>query len=279
MRVNRLCLAAIFGLSAACADSATSPLYQTPESSRIVSGQPDNGAHPYVGLLVFDDKKGPLQRCSGALLSSTVVLTAGHCTLGAVAARIWMNETVAAGSGYPFGGPASYEGVPYTSPDFCIGCNGIGRLSFLTGDIGVVVLSEPVPTSVVSTYMQLPPALLANTLATGSLVTLVGYGVQTRNVGGGRPFWTGTLTRLTAPTSFVSGEFFNSGRMIRLTANASQEKGGLCYGDSGGPDLVGTSDVGLAVNSYVNNTNCAGVTYSTRIDLPGYLSWISSFLD
>jgi hypothetical protein len=33
----------------------------------------------------------------------------------------------------------------------------------------------------------------------------------------------------------------------------------------------------LAVNSYVTNSNCAGVTYSQRIDIPEVLAWIESF--
>jgi hypothetical protein len=34
----------------------------------------------------------------------------------------------------------------------------------------------------------------------------------------------------------------------------------------------------IAVNSYVTNGNCAGVTYGQRIDIPDVLAWIQSFL-
>ena len=52
---------------------------------------------------------------------------------------------------------------------------------------------------------------------------------------------------------------------------------GTCFGDSGGPDLLGESDTVLAVNSYVTNYNCAGVGYSSRVDIPEVLDWIYSF--
>lgn len=52
-------------------------------AAAITYGEPDGTEHPYVGLVVFYDEEGtPTHRCSGTLLSSTVFLTAGHCTSG-----------------------------------------------------------------------------------------------------------------------------------------------------------------------------------------------------
>ena len=91
----------------------------------ITNGKPDGDDHPYVGLLVFDSAPDtPGWRCSGALIAPTVVLTAGHCTDGAVAARIWMYEDVTYDNVpfplYPYGGPGSgaVEGTAHTNPNY-----------------------------------------------------------------------------------------------------------------------------------------------------------------
>jgi len=255
----------------------------------ITNGEPDAGRHPYVGLVVFDvlDPNGnpvPAWRCTGSLLSPRVVLVAGHCTDGAVAARVWFLEGPIPrypDGEYPFGGSSSYEGIPHTYPDFAIGA-GKGLPGFAHGDVGIVVLTEPVPTDVVSEYAQLPTAGLVDTLPVMTDVDLVGYGVQyqvePRN-SGPRNAWVGLRQRFYAPAKLLSGNFAWSDEFIRVTANPGQGKGGTAFGDSGGPVLLAGTETILAVNSYVTNVNCAGETYHSRIDIPEVLQWINDFLD
>ncbi len=243
----------------------------------VTNGQPDGTNHPYVGLAVFDVNGTPSHRCTASLLSPTIVLTAGHCTDGTSAARVWFDEIVEGNPEYPFSGATSYDGVAYTNPDFCIAC-GNGLPGFAQRDVGVIVLSEPVPTSVVSEYAELPSVGLVDSLAPKTGVDLVGYGVQVNLRGGGPPVWSGPKVRLFASTQLVSGNFTHSDEFIKLTANPGGGKGGTCFGDSGGPDLLGGTDTVLAVNSYVTNNNCAGVTYSQRVDIADVLTWIGSFM-
>jgi hypothetical protein len=156
----------------------------------------------------------------------------------------------------------------------------------VTRDVAVVTLDHAVPDSKVSRYAQLPQPGQADRLANRSLIDLVGFGVQYQQDLPGKytpkppPFfrWAGAGTRMGTASELVTGNFAGSDERIRLTANDDEDTGGLCFGDSGGPDLVHGTDTVVAVNSYVTNSNCKGVTYSERVDPPEVLAWITSFM-
>src|SRR5215510_8880007 len=122
----------------------------------VTDGQLDGNGHPYVVLLLMEVNGAPAFRCSGTLLSATVLLTAGHCA-GAPGEfsgmRVFTESDVQAGIGttnnYPFAGPNSVEATSWAAhPLYETG-------SFVLHDVGVVVLSAPV-TLPASQYGKLP---------------------------------------------------------------------------------------------------------------------------
>lgn len=190
---------------------------------------------------------------------------------------------------YPFGGPGSgaVEGTPYTHPDYRSPDNpyggGKGLPAFSYRDIGIVVLAESVNPGA---YAALPTDGLVDTLRNKTSIDFVGYGVQYQaNIPGNQlpeppPYyrWAGLRVRLYAPSELISGNFVHAPEYLRLALNPGGGSGGTCFGDSGGPDLLGGTNTVLGVNSYVTNSNCGGVGYSARVDVPAVLDWIDSFL-
>ena len=84
-------------LAAACAAVLTSLV---PSATAITGNYQKDFVHDYVGLLVFytePDANGDIfsHRCSGTLISPTVVVTAGHCTEGVDDGRIYWAQSAA----------------------------------------------------------------------------------------------------------------------------------------------------------------------------------------
>jgi len=250
----------VLGASLTCAFLAMGSSVMT-----VTNGQPDGNGHPYVGI-VFQPIPGTefASICSGSALSTTRFLTAAHC------ADPSRPVFVSYKSGPPFGGTFT-AGTFHPNPDWCIGC-GPGLPGFDTHDVAVVKLAVPANPGA---FVMLPSPGLVDTLAMKTSVDIVGYGVQGFERGGGPPSAIFTATRFFAPSQLIQSNMVTSVEFIKLTANPSQGTGGVCFGDSGGPDVLSGTDIVLAVNSYVTNRNCAGVTYSNRVDLPDILRFIN----
>jgi hypothetical protein len=234
----------------------------------VTNGSPDGNQHPYVGIAIqpIPSMPGFVTVCSGSALSPTKFLTAAHCFDPSMPALVSYK------SGPPFSG-TFVAGTVHLDPDWCLGC-GPGLPGFDFHDVAVITLSAPVNPGA---FAVLPTVGLVDSLPMRTPVDIVGYGVQGFIRGGGVPVGVFTAIRFFAPSLLIQSNDVSSSEFIKLTANPAQGKGGLCFGDSGGPDILGGTDIVLAVNSYVTNTNCAGVTYSNRIDQADILSFINSF--
>jgi hypothetical protein len=262
-------------------------------ASAIQYGEPDNGRHPYVGLVSFHDSSGvPLWRCTGTLVDSDTFLTAGHCTgydpdldTSPAKAVIWFDEgpinitngwtagrPCAGLTGYPCTGDA--QGTPIPHP----GWNGFLTIPN-THDVGVVQLTKPVKNR---GFGSLAPAGYLDKLATKRGTqsvdfTVVGYGLQLV-----KPVQIGVRQRLLANVQLVElGSALTDGYNLHYTNSPGNGtgNGGTCFGDSGGPvfHFDGKKEVIVGVNSFVLNLNCKGAGYAFRTDIAESRGFLSSY--
>lgn len=240
----------------------------------ILFGEPDNEEHPYVGMAGFYDRAGnPINGCSGTLLSPTVFLTAGHCTSGMARAQVWFDSQLDRASGFPRSGGVT--GTPHTHPGFVGGADAF-EVYPNTNDVGIIVLDQPVS---LETYGALPElgfldALAAQPGQERQSFTVVGYGLQGTHpdlLDPSEPQRQKASTALTDLRSALADGY------NLLTPN-SPHGWGFCYGDSGGPILLGGTNAVVAVASFGMNANCTGTNGGYRTDIPTSHDFIRRFL-
>ena len=249
----------------------------------ITDGVPDqNDTHDFVGLMVAQDANGnALWRCSGTLLSSTVFLTAGHCTEAPAAhVEIWFDWNVQAGitpdpndvnpNGYPNNGDVG--GTPITHPDY-------NPNAFYFRDLGVVVLDSPwVPDS--GRYGILPGLNSLDAYATkrGKAkieFRAVGYGLQKSFPSAAA--WKTQAARIRYITDGIKLNQINGGIVgdFSLLLSNNAHTGGTCFGDSGGPNFISGTDVVAGVTSFGLNGTCAGTGGVFRMDRSWSLDFVA----
>lgn len=254
-----------------CDSTATGP--RNPyRPSFITYGSLDGDAHPAVVLIIMDVAGKPAFRCSGTVIAPKVVLTAGHCAgePGEFSGlRIFNEADVQDDPTYPNpGGPNTIEATAWHShPLFT-------ESAFFLHDVGVVLLSKAVKLDA-SQYGTLPAAGQLDALkpSSSTLFTAVGYGLQRINP----VFVVSQKIRMFAEPHLIQiNTGFTGTFSLLLSNNAST--GGTCFGDSGGPNYLGSSNTIAAVTSFGINGNCAGTGGVFRLDKQDVLDFVGQFL-
>lgn len=233
----------------------------------VTDGHLDGEGHPYVGLMVAQDEDGnPLWRCSGTLIAPKLFLTAGHCTEAPAAhVEIWFDSDVESGipaNGYPNEGDVG--GTPYTHPQY-------DPNAFYLYDLGVVVLDRKVETD---EYGSLPALNQLDALKKNEAwFTAVGYGLQESFPDAAS--WKENNERIrmvsTPELLQINGGIVGDFSLL-LSNNANT--GGTCFGDSGGPNFIGDSNVIAGVTSFGMNGTCGGTGGVYRVDRADDLNWL-----
>jgi V8-like Glu-specific endopeptidase len=250
-------------------------------ASAISDGTPDGEGHPYVVLIIMDVAGSPAYRCSGTLISPTVVLTAGHCTSNYpdgqyTGVRIFYESDVQNGNNtYPYaGGPNSIEASAWhTHPLF-------ETAPFFYHDVGVVILSEPL---VLSEYGKLPAVDQLDVLKTKRgkqdvTFTAVGYGLQESFPDAASWKENNVKIRMVAHPKLIQINVPGYVGDFSLLLSNNAHTGGTCFGDSGGPNFLGNSNVVAGVTSFGKNGNCAGTGGVFRMDRQNVLDFVTPFL-
>ncbi len=266
-------LAAFCGGLVGC-DRGVTNLPASDRPSFVTYGSLDGNTHPAVVLIIMDVAGEPAFRCSGTVIAPKVVLTAGHCA-GAPGEfsgmRVFTESDVENGNNnYPFAGPNTIEAKEWHShPLFT-------EAQFYRHDVGVVLLSREVKLAA-SAYGKLPRLNQLDALQPGSstLFTAVGYGLQKINpvfieAEKVRMFAEPWLVQINTPG--FTGDF-----SLLLSNNASS--GGTCFGDSGGPNYVGSSSVIAGVTSFGLNGTCGGTGGVFRLDRKNVLDFVNQYLN
>ena len=255
-----------------CDSGATAPQKASPPSF-ITYGTVDDDAHPAVVLIVMDVAGKPTFRCSGTLIAVKVVLTAGHCAgePGEFSGmRVFTESDVQNGNNnYPFAGPNTIEAVEWHAhPLFT-------ESAFFRHDVGVVLLSKAVKLAA-GQYGRLPAQDQLDALqpSSSTVFTAVGYGLQRINP----VFVEAEKIRMFAEPHLIqiNTPGFTGDFSLLLSNNAAT--GGTCFGDSGGPNYVGTSSVIGGVTSFGLNSTCGGTGGVFRVDRKNVLDFVSQYL-
>jgi hypothetical protein len=241
--------------------------------------------HPQVGAMYFDYEGTGVPRVDGLVCTGSyageskngqndVFLTAGHCLFGPPASTLYVSFENNASVTDIHAPVANRIPVQSTHQMPCFG-HDLGDLC----DLGILLLpKDSVPAGI--TPVRLAPAGFLDTLKRqGTLkfrvVEIVGYGVT--------PIWEpagptqyGFDGKRRSGTSIVLGL---GKAFVRFSQNDGIGTGsGLCFGDSGSPQIDQATQRVISVTTG-GNVQCNANNYNYRVDTPKAREFLGQFLN
>jgi V8-like Glu-specific endopeptidase len=241
------------------AAAAVAALGITAAAFAITNGGPDGDAHPYVGALLaphaFSD--GTWEECSGTLISPTVFLTAAHCDMGVSRVAVTFDSQYNSKTG------TTYWGTWHADPNY-------NQAQSDPQDVAVVVLDKAVKGI---SPARLPKAGSLDSLSVGDEIVSVGYGAQSVTMGPGGASFQYADVRYVATGSVNS----INPSWIRASMNPATGDGGTCYGDSGGPNFLGDTNI-VAGTTITGDFVCRATNVDYRMDTASARSFLGQYV-
>jgi secreted trypsin-like serine protease len=233
-------------------------IFATPAGA-ITNGVPDGNRHPNVGGLVAPTaySDGTWIYCSGTLISPTVFLTAAHCgDADGERVRVTFDTAHEAGD-------TVYSGTFHPDPLY-------GHDQSDPHDIAVVVLDKAVKGIAPAT---LPAAGSLSDLSGAQQFTSVGYGAYevTNGPGGHQYLYNDVRMVATGTLNSINTSW------LRISMNPSTGNGGTCYGDSGGPNFLGTTGT-IAAITITGDAVCRSTNVDYRLDTASARAFLSDYV-
>jgi V8-like Glu-specific endopeptidase len=231
----------------------------TPASaSAITNGTADGNRHPSVGGLVSPTQysDGTWIYCSGTLISPTVFLTAAHCATDGEHVAVTFDPAYEAGD-------TLYTGTFEADPLY-------NQSQSDPHDIAVVVLDSPVRGIAPA---RLPKAGSLSNLSGTQQFTSVGYGAYEVTNGPGGHQYLYDDVRMVATGTLNS----TTKSWLRISMNPSTGNGGTCYGDSGGPNFLGTTNIVAAI-TITGDAICRSTNVDYRLDTESARTFLSEYV-
>jgi V8-like Glu-specific endopeptidase len=224
----------------------------------ITNGTVDGNGHPSTGGLVSPTQysDGTWLYCSGTLISPTVFLTAAHCAEDGERVGVTFDPDYEAGDKVYYGTFQADPLYPGNSSD--------------SHDIAVVVLDRAVKGI---TPALLPTADSLSGLSSTQTFTSVGYGAYevTNEPGGHRYLYDDVRMVATGTLNAINKTW------LRISGNPATGDGGTCYGDSGGPNFLGTTNV-IAGITITGDAVCRSTNVVYRLDTESARAFLGQYV-